>query len=105
MPARPILLSALSLLAGLSALVLTAASTAQAFTFEDSGAAQKGDDTSMFYNSYKSDPLASRLDSSGSSKSVIKQGNATIFFGGQQFGGDRRGGPDSYFSPNVLMGK
>ena len=104
MPARPILLSALSLLAGLSALVLTAASTAQAFTFEDGGAAQKGDDTSMFYNSYKSDPLASRLDSSGS-KSVIKQGNATIFFGGQQSGADRRGGPDSYFSPNVLMGK
>ncbi len=89
-------------------LTVLAAPAAQAFTFEDQGAgtgtSAKNNDTSMFYNSGKSDPLSSRLDSSGQT-TVMKRDNATVYFGGSGQSFDQRNDPNSYFNPNVLMGK
>lgn len=102
--ARPLFLAAFS------AFVVLTVPAAQAFTFED-GSASPGvgtvhNDSSMFYNdskNAKSDPLSSRLD--GGNGSVIKRDNSTIYFGGQPQSFDQRNNPDSYFNPNVLMGR
>jgi len=96
--ARPLFLAAFS------ALALTAATAAQAFTFEDGGADAKKDDNSMFYNSGKDDPMTSRFDD-GSKKTIAKQGNSSIYFGGQGQNFQQRNDPGQYFSPNTLMGK
>jgi hypothetical protein len=105
--ARPFFLAAF--LAAFVAVLLLSVPAAQAFTFEDggdsSGGGAKNNDSSMFYNdgkNAKSDPLTSRLDSGNTT--AIKRGNGTIYFGGgQSF--DQRNNPDSYFNPNVLMGR
>jgi hypothetical protein len=36
---------------------------------------------------------------------VMKRDNATVYFGGSGQSFDQRNDPNSYFNPNVLMGK
>jgi hypothetical protein len=90
---------------GLALLATTLlAGRADAFTFEDKGAA-RNDDTSMFYSAGKSDPLSSRLDDGSGKKPVLKQGNGSFYFNGPSQSFDQRNNPNDYFSSDRLMGR
>lgn len=93
-------------LAVLGTVVIVTAPVAQAFTFQDQeqGAGNKADDNSMFYNSGAGDRQTSRFDD-GSKKTIIRDGNTSLYIGGDSGNGSRRFSPDNYFSPNYLMGR
>ena len=97
---RPLFLAAC--LTAFSFAVLT---PAQAFTFEEygSGGARKADDTSMFYNDGKDGAPKSNFNDGRTT--VLKRGNSSIYFNGPQQSFDQRNDPNSYFNPNVLMGR
>jgi hypothetical protein len=84
-------------------LALLAAPAAQAFTFEDQGTSANSGGGAHYKDLDLGKP-ASRLDDSGN-KTVIQRGNSSFYFGGQAQSFDQRNNPDSYFNPNVLMGR
>lgn len=93
-------------LAVLGAVAMLTMPSAQAFTFQDQdpGAGAKADDNSMFYNSGVPDRQSSRFDD-GSKKTIIQNGNTSLYIGGNNQGSGANSGPDNYFSPGYLMGR
>jgi hypothetical protein len=85
-------------------LALLTASAAQAFTFEDRGASANNGGGAHYRDLDLGNKPTSRLDDSGN-KTVIQRGNSSFYFGGQTQTFDQRNNPDSYFNPNVLMGR
>ncbi|MBI1201608.1 MAG: hypothetical protein GC182_03755 [Rhodopseudomonas sp.] len=94
-------------LAVLGTVAVLTAPAAHAFTFQDQepGAGSgKADDNSMFYNSGAGDRQTSRFDD-GSKKTIIQNGNSSLYIGGSGQSYGHSNGPDNYFSPNYLMGR
>lgn len=100
---RPLFLAA-CLAASVAAFSVAALAPAQALTFEEYGAngARKADDTSMFYNDGRAGTPRSNFSDG---KATDTRGKSGFYFGGQSQSFDQRNNPDSYFNPNVLMGK
>lgn len=97
---RPLHCAAFALAA---ALALPLANGAQAFTFEDKGAGNKDNLSSALAEPDPNDRLTSRFNDG--KQTVIKRGNATIYFGGQPQSFDQRNNPNDYFSSDRLMGR
>jgi hypothetical protein len=76
---------------------------AQAFTIEDKAPPANGGNAANLANPDPNDRLTSRFNDG--KQTVIKRGNATIYFGGTQPTFDQRNDPNHYFKPNTLMGR
>jgi hypothetical protein len=83
-------------------LTLLAAPRVHAFTIENQGNADS-DGAARLSDPDLNDRQTSRFDSG--KQTVIKRGNTTIYLGGQPQSFNQRNDSNSYFSPNVLMGR
>lgn len=93
------------LCATLVGLSLLAAPAAQAFTFQDQGqdTASRSGGAANLTDLGLGDRHSSRFDDG--KQPAMRQGNTSLQFGGQTQSFDQRNNPDSYFNPNVLMGR
>jgi len=84
-------------------LALLAAPAAQAFTFQDQDTAPKSGGAANLTDLGLSDRYTSGPNDG--KQPATRHGDTTLQFGGPAQSFDQRNNPNSYFNPNVLMGR